>query len=71
MTTAINKASASEQQSAPPLIVGIGASAGGLERFSSFFPVCPEIPDSPLLLFNIFPPITKALWLKFWANIPT
>ena len=51
-----------------PLIIGIGASAGGLEALQQFFSCMPTA-GSASLLFSTFHQITKALWRIFWENI--
>ncbi len=61
MTTAINKASASEQQSAPPLIVGIGASAGGLEALQQFFSCMPGNTGLTFIIVQHLSPDYKSL----------
>ena len=61
MTTALNKASASEQQSAPPLIVGIGASAGGLEALQQFFSCMPGNTGLTFIIVQHLSPDYKSL----------
>ncbi|MFW2377852.1 MAG: CheR family methyltransferase, partial [Cellulophaga baltica] len=52
----------------PFLIVGIGASAGGLEAFKDFFSVMPDTPDMAFVLVQHLDPTHKSLMVELLSK---
>lgn len=53
-----------------PLVIGIGASAGGLEALQQFFGHMPTNSGLSFVVVQHLSPITRALWPTFWASTP-